>query len=832
MHTESSREAQALAIDNPWVSAYWAAGWYPLPASRDKQGVPSGVTGKRESGSHYPSLEETVRWRFTGNLALRMPPNVVGVDVDHYETSEGVWKLGGDELKRIEEEVGVRHPRTWSSTSRGSDQPSRISFYLVPEHVFDAGLLKDPHSDIELIQPYYRYSMAAPSVHRLGTDVKWYRPDGSEADEFEVPQVDDLPELPEELLAYYMRRQTKAGQTYEADTDRDKPGTDYNFRVNWHELLTSFELTLIGSKTEKAPGTINRQGKHVKMLLREHWCRPIAEGENKDSTDTSATVTYLEDGMSFLTVHTNSLKGFDGSPKNAFEARTILAFGKSDEETRSEMAHILRLEGYGKDDLEAAYPGEDVGNALLFVEKFGKDFKHVYEWKTWLWWNGKFWQRDQTQHALAAQKVFRVLERMARKHDPESDIAKFLKRCARKAKTSNGITALLALARPHLAVTPDSLNQNHMLFNVMNGTIELGRQTILRSHRKEDLITTISPWRYNQDAECPTWEKFLLHAQGESAEMVQYIQKIVGYCMTGEVSDKSFFIFHGPSDTGKSKFSDAVYEMLGRDYAVVLPQEALLARSARGGNNDEIAALFGKRLASMSETPEGAKLDGAKAKHLTGGGRITAMRKFEHMFTFDPTHKLFMDTNYKPVIRGDDQAVWNRVRLVPFEVVIPKAQQDLDLPKKLTAEMEGILAWAVRGYTRYVVEGLNPPEVVTEATQTYRQDQDELAKWIDECCDLDPQARESLEKLYRSYSNWAKAGNLQADNRNVFTDHLKARGIQFAKVGGKAGRQGLKLRPAPIVVTMSDREASSVPATEAQTAKVGNSRPFNNLLPS
>jgi putative DNA primase/helicase len=291
------------------------------------------------------------------------------------------------------------------------------------------------------------------------------------------------------------------------------------------------------------------------------------------------------------------------------------------------------------------------------------------------------------------------------------------------------------------------------------------------------------------------------------------------------------FINHGGGANGKSTFQEAISAALG-EYSMRTPTEMLLARRSDGVPND-VARLKGARFVSASETEEGRRLAESRIKDLTGQDTITARFMKAEWFDFAPTHKLWLSTNHKPEIRGTDAAIWRRIRLVPWTVSIPPAEQDKKLPEKLRSELPGILAWIVQGCLEWRRKGLQAPEEVRQATGDYRSEMDVLAAFLEECCILRSDAMASAKNLYIAYKEWCEANGEPVEKQRRFGMRLTERGLRRQKVGGvyrwygiglRHDRQGPSEDKGP-----ADESASFAGNSSAQTSGPGPSGPENHM---
>ncbi|HHV61211.1 MAG TPA: hypothetical protein GXX51_00995, partial [Firmicutes bacterium] len=304
----------------------------------------------------------------------------------------------------------------------------------------------------------------------------------------------------------------------------------------------------------------------------------------------------------------------------------------------------------------------------------------------------------------------------------------------------------------------------------------------LRPHKREDLITKLAPVEYDPEAECPTWNSFLDRIMAGNKKLIRFLQKVVGYCLTGDVSEQVVFLCYGTGANGKSVFLRTLLAVLG-DYGKPIDPELLMVH--RGGQHPTgLADLMGARLAVGIETTEGRQINEALLKWVTGGDTLKARFMRQDFFEFDPTHKLCIATNHKPQVHGTDYAFWRRIRLIPFTVTIPPDEQDKHLFEKLKAELSGILKWAVEGCLAWQREGLGIPSEVAQATEAYRQEMDIVANFLASECIINPLAKVKSADLYSAYVEWCQAyGEHPLSQRNLGIK-LSERGFQRQKSDG------------------------------------------------
>lgn len=452
----------------------------------------------------------------------------------------------------------------------------------------------------------------------------------------------------------------------------------------------------------------------------------------------------------------------------------------------------------------------DMGNADRLTALFGEELLYCYPWNAWLIWDGKRWKRDESGEIdRRAEATVRSIYAEAA-HETDRERRFELAKHAKQSEAASKIRAMLDRAKNRVPVMPDQLDADPMLFNVQNGIIDL-RTGKLRDHDRKSMMTKISPAKYvgrergalesggldgygfDLKTTAPTWHKFLERVTDSDQSLMSFLQRAAGYALTGDTSEHCLFFLHGDGRNGKSVFLNVLEHVLG-DYGAAARPDVLMAKRYGEGIPNEIAALAGVRYVSTTETGSGKRFAEAMLKQYTGGDTISARFLHAEFFTFTPQFKIFLASNNKPIIRGQDTAIWERIYLIPFTVYISPEERDKQLTQKLKKEADGILAWAVEGCLMWqygdelwcesggrdgVGPGLNPPAAVRAATEEYRAEMDVLGDFIEDRCVLQLEARTKNADLWRAYMDWCSDNKERYPlTRRDFRAALERRGLE------------------------------------------------------
>jgi putative DNA primase/helicase len=426
------------------------------------------------------------------------------------------------------------------------------------------------------------------------------------------------------------------------------------------------------------------------------------------------------------------------------------------------------------------YTFDDTGNAERLTDVFGDRIRYSYVNKSWLYYDGRKWCFDVTGaiHRMADEIIETMRDDMDYfvKNAPQSwgdpdVIEKNFMKHLKQSRSNRSKSSMIAEAQHHVPITPDQLDTHRGVLCTPNGIVNL-KTGELQNHDKDKFITKITTCEFTDKIDHPLWDSFLESTFGGDQELIHYIQKAVGYSLTGSTQEQCAFFCYGTGRNGKSTFLETISDALG-DYATNIQPETIMVKPGTSGPTSDIARLKGARFVNCAEPNEGVRLNEGLVKQLTGGDKVTASKKYENEFEFYPEFKLWMSTNHKPVIRGTDVGIWRRICLIPFTVCIPEDKVDKHLKFKLRCELPGILKWAVDGCLMWQREGLEQPNAVKQATAEYRSEMDVISAFIEECCEVG--AGEEWDRdLYEAYVKWAKENNeYEMSSRKFNTEMLK-----------------------------------------------------------
>lgn len=469
---------------------------------------------------------------------------------------------------------------------------------------------------------------------------------------------------------------------------------------------------------------------------------------------------------------------------------------------------------------EAKHLTTDQANAGRIVDRFSK--RLIVVAGQWFAWTGTRWEQDDGEVYRCGCLLSKIIHSeadawRAKKTDDESEmkanlaVAEALKKWAQRSEMKASIEAALGLAKKLLAVSEDSINRNPWLLNCLNGTVDL-RTGELRKHNPDDYITKLVPLEYDPSCRSKAWEEIIGRVTLESGlttrPLARFLQRWFGYCATASTREQVFVVHYGQGSNGKSTILDTVAEVLG-DYAATAAPGLLVSLNKNGEHPTGVADLFGRRMVTAHESGEGGVLREDVVKQLTGGDKVKARFMRADFFEFDPTHKLQLLTNHKPSIKGSDNGIWRRVILMPYMARFASAEEvaagrahyikDTRTAERLRAELQGVLTWVVQGAREWAQEGLQPPDSVLAASKDYQTEQDRVAQFLSECCELDRDGEAPLSDginggLYQTYREWCADGGFFAMSKKRLVDELSRCVPNFARRTFQPGGRGERRR--------------------------------------
>lgn len=402
------------------------------------------------------------------------------------------------------------------------------------------------------------------------------------------------------------------------------------------------------------------------------------------------------------------------------------------------------------------YTYDDTGNALRFRDANAGLIHYNHVDGCWIYWDGVRWASD--ENGEIKRRADKMLADMAKdlKEMQDDPAYNAYKKHLSRSRSHRGKEGFIAEAR-HLEgvpVLPSEMDRAGNAFNVRNCLISLktGRTA---EHDKKYMISKLAPVTYDENARCPRWDRFIEEVTCGDKSLQLYLQRMIGYCMTAYTKEQCMFFLYGNGSNGKSVFVDTIAYMLG-EYAASCQPETVMMRDRNNTARGDLARLKGARMVVTSEPNDGCRLDEGIVKQMTGGteNKLTARFLYGREFEFSPEFKIVMSTNYKPVIKGTDNGIWRRVRLIPFTAEFTKENRDPQLTEKLRRELPGILNWAIAGAVGWCKEGLPPCAIIDEAGQEYRSEMDRVQQFLDDCTTRSESSSTQASTLYKCYKAW------------------------------------------------------------------------------
>ena len=424
------------------------------------------------------------------------------------------------------------------------------------------------------------------------------------------------------------------------------------------------------------------------------------------------------------------------------------------------------------------YTYDDTGNALRFRDANAGLIHYNHVDGCWIYWDGVRWASD--ENGEVKRRADKMLADMAKdlKEMQDDPAYNAYKKHLSRSRSHRGKEGFIAEAR-HLEgvpVLPSEMDRAGNAFNVRNCLISL-KTGKTAEHDKKYMISKLAPVTYDENAKCPRWDRFIEEITCGDKSLQLYLQRMIGYCMTAYTKEQCMFFLYGNGSNGKSVFADTIAYMLG-EYAASCQPETVMMRDRNNTARGDLARLKGARMVVTSEPNDGCRLDEGIVKQMTGGteNKLTARFLYGREFEFSPEFKIVMSTNYKPVIKGTDNGIWRRVRLIPFTAEFTKENRDPQLTEKLRRELPGILNWAIAGAVGWCKEGLPPCAIIDEAGQEYRSEMDRVQQFLDDCTERSDSGSTQASTLYKCYRAWcSEQGDRFPISSNKFCSELKRR---------------------------------------------------------
>ncbi len=504
-----------------------------------------------------------------------------------------------------------------------------------------------------------------------------------------------------------------------------------------------------------------------------------------------------------------------GFTQDEIETQT-LALNRSSPNPLPEDEALKMAREYEHQTKAAHFNQSDYGNAERLVSLYGDIIRYSTERKSWLVWTGEVWEWDLGSIRIAklAKQTARNILREAADEQDDDDHKELIKH-ATATERQVRLDAMIKSAESEdgVAIKVAELDANQWLINVHNGTIDL-RTGILKSHDRADLITEILPIDYEPDAHSTEWDTFLHRIFSEKTDLISYLQRALGYSITGDQSEQVFFFCYGNGWNGKSTLLNACRLVMG-GYATQVPPTAFMVdKTKHGGPDEAIASLYNKRLVCSTELEDGQRLSVSLVKRMTGGEPIWCEHKFERGYNFQTTHKLWLSGNHEPIITDTTNSIWYRLKKVPFAVEIPEADRKKGYAEYLAKEhSQAILTWLVQGCVEWQKTGtLGEPEAVTQAVAEYRDQQDILHDFLTERCIFQKSATLEQKALYADYKQWAEENDTIAIGKLTFRTRIQEKGAIVS-----TGNRNVKIWRGVRLRTESDGDVTSVTSvTEKQ----------------
>lgn len=717
----------------------------PIPLKPFRRGDKE---SKRPLHNNWPNRtyteEELVGFIQSGHsLGYRLPPEILVVDVDFPSTSRPN-KRGDKSFEKLMEYLGTDD---FETALVRSESGGFHYYFRKPTGLKVSKSLRE-FPDIDFLSEG-SCVLSPGSPHWLGG---WY----------ELEDVSgDIPEAPTKLLELIEKRSTttegREGGSIDADILETilKPLNPIDFRDQraWQDLMAS---------AHHGTGGCDRA-----CQVFVDWS--ISDPEYADQAD----------------IIRRRWHSFNSSKNNPITLATLLGeLRKVDsDEAKKAFASLQQFEVVRQfsdlpTDQDDKVPGidhpagrTDAANSRRFAIEYQGQVLYVAKWRKWLTWDGSRWIDDGNIAVTELAKEYANslwLELASIAPIVDRNELGVIQTFVKRSNQVGGISAMIDLAKSDRRITcqPDSLNEDPLVLNLENGTLDLRNQE-LRPHQPSDRITQRASVKFVSDAQCPLWLDTLELIFRGDQKLIRYVQMVLGYCISGDIGEHILPIAFGSGSNGKSTIWNTIEAILG-DYAHVADESLLLGDSADHPTGK--ACMYQKRFVAISEPEQHSRLKEARVKELTGDATVTARRMKEDFWSFKRTHKFWLSTNHLPRIKGNDEGIWRRVKLIPFTVDVRKKAKRVipNLNERLVKqEASGILNWLLEGWKQYQLFGFSEPKAVTIATTNYRNDSDILGEWVADNCIVEDGGIATAKELYQRYQETGGKWSATAFGRNM-----------------------------------------------------------------
>jgi putative DNA primase/helicase len=444
------------------------------------------------------------------------------------------------------------------------------------------------------------------------------------------------------------------------------------------------------------------------------------------------------------------------------------------------------------------FPRTDLGNGELLAYLHGAELRFDHRRGVWLCWAGHWWQVDADRYVQRLMSVV-LRQRYHKALDLDTEQREGEAKWALRSEARGRIEAALFLAQAIEPIADDGedWDANPDLLGVLNGVLDLTDGTLREGH-PEDRISVHLPWPFDSEAKCPRWERFIGEIFAGKPELPPFVQRSIGYSLTGSTKEQCFYVLYGTGQNGKGCFLETLRHVFGE--LSFDPGFSAFEQAGLYAHPEQVAELAGKRFVTASETAERSRLNEARLKALSHGDTTSAAFKYARRFQFTPQAKVWLSVNSKPKVADDSRGFWRSVKLIPFDQVFEGATDDKNLTPALKAEAVGILRWAVDGLRAWRAEGLGTPECVQAATDIYEDESNPLTDWLEDRTEIIPDMVMANSVLYSDYTDWAEKEGLrdrECLSVRSFGRYLTRLGFEKVRTAERRGYRGLRLRGCP-----------------------------------